>query len=45
VARHWKLLVSVAHCKGAASGVQREAVQFLGSSEMAHWMTAAIDGG
>ena len=40
----WSLL-PVAHGKGSASGVQREAVEFLGSSDMAHWMTAAIDGG
>jgi hypothetical protein len=45
VSRHCNLLVAVAHGKGAASGVQREAVEFLGSSDMAHWMTAAIDGG
>jgi hypothetical protein len=45
VSRHCNLLVAVAHGKGAASDVQREAVGFLGSSDMAHWMTAAIDGG
>ena len=45
VSRHCNLLVAVAHGKGSASGVQREAVEFLGSSDMAHWMTAAIDGG
>ena len=45
VSRHCNLLVAVAHGKGAASGVQREAVEFLGSRDMAHWMTAAIDGG
>jgi hypothetical protein len=44
VSRHCNLLVAVAHGKGAASGVQREAVEFLGSRDMAHWMTAAIDG-
>src|SRR5580704_11310503 len=45
VSRHCNLLVAVALGKGAASGVQREAVEFLGSRDMAHWMTAAIDGG
>src|ERR1700722_13434280 len=43
VSRNCNLLVAVAHGKGAASGVQREAVEFLGSRDMAHWMTAAID--
>jgi hypothetical protein len=45
VSRHCNLLVAVAHGKGSAAGVQREAVEFLGSRDMTRWMTAAIDGG
>jgi hypothetical protein len=45
VSKHCDLLVAVAQGRGAASGVQRAALEFLGSSGMARWMTAAIDGG
>ena len=45
VSQRCDLLVAVAQGKGSASGVQRAALEFLGSSDMAHWMTAAIDGG
>jgi hypothetical protein len=45
VSKHCDLLVAVAQGRGAASGVQRAALDFLGSSGMARWMTAAIDGG
>jgi hypothetical protein len=45
VSKHCDLLVAVAQGRGAASGVQRAALEFLGSSAMARWMTAAIDGG
>src|SRR6266403_1228332 len=38
------LLVAVAQGKGTASGVQRVALEFLGSNDMARWMTAAMDG-
>jgi hypothetical protein len=39
------LLVAVAHGKGSASGVQRVALEFLGSSDMGRWMMSAMDGG
>ena len=45
VSRHCDLLVAVAQGRGAASGVARAALEFLGSSDMTRWMTAAIDGG
>ena len=45
VSKHCDLLVAVAQGSGAASGVQRAALDFLGSSNMARWMTAALDGG
>jgi hypothetical protein len=45
VSRHCNLLVAVAHGKGAASGVQRVALEFLESVAVKKWMTAAIDGG
>jgi hypothetical protein len=44
VSRRCDLLVAVAQGKGAVSGIQRVALDFLGSSEMARWMTAAMDG-
>ena len=44
VSRRCDLLVAVARGTGAASGVQRAALDFLGSSDMARWMTAAMDG-
>src|ERR1700733_6693414 len=45
VSKHCDLLVAVAQGTGAASGVQRAALDFLRSSDMARWMTAALDGG
>jgi hypothetical protein len=45
VSKHCDLLVAVAQGRGAASGVQRAALDFLSSSDMARWMTAALDGG
>jgi hypothetical protein len=45
VSRRCDLLVAVAQGTGAASGVQRAALDFLRSSDMARWMTAAMDGG
>jgi hypothetical protein len=44
VSRRCDLLVAVAQGKGNAAGVQRVALDFLGSSDMARWMTAAMDG-
>jgi hypothetical protein len=44
VARRCDLLVAVAQGKGAASGVQRVALDFLGSADMARWMLATMDG-
>jgi hypothetical protein len=38
------LLVAVAQGNGEAGGIQRVALDFLGSSDMARWMTAAMDG-
>ena len=45
VSKHCDLLVAVAQGHGTASGVQRAALDFLRSRNMARWMTAAIDGG
>jgi hypothetical protein len=45
VSKHCDLLVAVAQGRGAASGVERAALDFLRSSGMARWMTAAMDGG
>src|ERR1700760_1008869 len=39
------LMVAVAQGEGTADGVQRAAAAFLGSSDMTHWMTAALQGG
>jgi hypothetical protein len=44
VSRRCDLLVAVAQGKGAASGVQRVALDFLASNDMAGWMTSALDG-
>jgi hypothetical protein len=44
VSRRCDLLVAVAKGKTAAPEVQRVALEFLGSSEMARWITAAMDG-
>jgi hypothetical protein len=42
--RRCDLLVAVAQGKGSAPGIQRAALDFLASSEMARWITAAMDG-
>jgi hypothetical protein len=34
----------VAQGKGAAPGIQRVALDLLGSSDMARWMISAMDG-
>ena len=44
VARRCDLLVAVAQGKGAASSVQRAALDFLGSEKLAPWMTVAMEG-
>jgi hypothetical protein len=44
VSHRCNLLVAVAQGKGGARAVHRVAQEFLGSSEMARWMTSAIDG-
>src|SRR6266436_8046046 len=44
VSRRCDLLVAVAQGKGAAPGIQRVALDFLGSNEIAHWITAAMEG-
>jgi hypothetical protein len=38
-------MVAVAQGEGTAAGVQRAAVAFLGSDDMTHWMSAALNGG
>ena len=44
VSRRCDLLVAVARGRGEAVGVQRVALEFLRSTEMKRWMTAAMDG-
>ena len=44
VSRRCDLLVAVAQGKGTASGVQRVALDFLGSNDMARWMVSAMQG-
>ena len=44
VSRRCDLLVAVAQGKGDAAGVQRVALEFLASADMARWMTAAMGG-
>jgi hypothetical protein len=44
VSRRCDLLVAVVQGKGAAAGVQRVALDFLGAADMTRWMTAAMDG-
>ncbi len=44
VSRRCDLLVAVAQGKGAAPRIQRVALDFLGSSDMARWMISAMDG-
>ena len=44
VSRRCDLLVAVAQGNGSAARVQRVALEFLGSSKMTSWMTAAMEG-
>ncbi len=44
VSRRCDLLVAVAQGKGAATDVQRIALEFLGSDAVTKWMTVAMDG-
>ena len=44
VSHRCDLLVAVAQGKGNAAGVERVALEFLGTGEMARWMVAAMDG-
>ena len=44
VSRRCDLLVAVARGKGDAMGVRRVVLEFLGSTDMMRWMTAAMDG-
>jgi hypothetical protein len=43
VSRRCDLLVAVAQGKGVGSGVQRVALDFLGSNDMVRWMASAMD--
>jgi hypothetical protein len=44
VSRRCDVLVAVAQGKGTAAEVQRVALDFLGSSDMARWMVSAMNG-
>jgi hypothetical protein len=44
LSRRCDLMVAVAKGRGDATGVQRAALDFLGSVKMSTWMTAAMDG-
>ena len=44
VSHRCDLLVAVAQGKGDAGGVQRVALDFLATSDMARWMTASMNG-
>ncbi len=44
VSRRCDLLVAVAQGKGTAPGIQRVALDFLASGDMARWMASALDG-
>ena len=44
VSHRCDLMVAVAQGEGTAPGVQRAALEFLGSRAMAHWMTTAMGG-
>jgi hypothetical protein len=44
VSRRCDLLVAVAQGKGAASGVQRAALEFLASGDIERWMISAMGG-
>jgi hypothetical protein len=45
LSRRCDLLVAVAQGKGDARGVQRAALEFLGSGDMKRWMQSAMNGG
>jgi hypothetical protein len=45
VSHRCDLLVAVAQGRGDAASVRRVALDFLGSGDMTHWMTAAMNGG
>ncbi len=45
VSHRCDLLVAVAQGEGNAAGVERAALDFLGTGEMTQWMTAAMNGG
>jgi hypothetical protein len=45
LSRRCDLMVAVAQGEGTADGVARVAQTFLNSDSMAHWMTAALNGG
>jgi hypothetical protein len=45
VSHRCDLMVAVAQGKGNAAGVERAALDFLTTGEMARWMTAAMNGG
>ena len=45
VSHRCDVLVAVAQGSGVAPDVQRAALEFLGTSEMTRWMTAAMGGG
>jgi hypothetical protein len=44
VSKRCDLMVAVAQGKGEATGLQRVALGFLAKDDVAHWMTAALDG-
>ena len=44
LSRRCDLMIAVAKGRGDATGVQRAALDFLGSVKMSTWMTAAMDG-
>ena len=44
VSHRCDLMVAVAKGSGDATGVQRAALDFLGSAKMSNWMTAAMEG-
>jgi hypothetical protein len=44
VSRRCDLMVAVAKGRGDATGVQHAALDFLGSTTMSNWMTAAMAG-
>jgi hypothetical protein len=44
VSRRCDLLVAVAQGRGSAAEVRRAALEYLASSDMTRWMTAAMEG-